>query len=80
MNEAVTQSGTVYRFRETEDGTEVSRVGGEEMRRDGEWLKVFFMAPLEVGSRIEMLLEPLGEGTTTVRQTTPVVEIREVNE
>lgn len=70
-----TASGTVY---ET-DGDRVRRVpsGDGDMRRDSDWLQL--LAPLTIieGEPALMVLEPLGEGDATFRETSRVVSISE---
>lgn len=72
---ATTQSGTVYEFRQVDGAIYVRRTGGDELRRDDEWLRVQDVTTPEIGSRIVMALEPLGEGDVTYRTTTPVTDI-----
>ena len=69
-----TESGTVYEHDEVTK--RVRRLGGDGMRRDGEWIQLIGGITVEVGQRVFMMLEPLGEGDYTFRSTTPVVEIQ----
>jgi hypothetical protein len=70
-----TQSGTRYEFA---DG-KVRRVGGGPLRRDGEWLTLLGPYTVEVGEPMRLTLEPLGKAAYTLRTTTPVVSIEEVD-
>lgn len=66
-----TESGTVYEVL----GERVCRaVAGdaEAMRRDGEWLDLLMAPHVVVGQPASFILEPLGEGDVTMRQTSQV--------
>lgn len=64
-----TESGSVYEIR---DG-HIRRVSTENMRKDGEWIKLYSCTDPYIGESMQFILEPLGEGDFTVRTTTPVV-------
>lgn len=68
----ITETGTEYEIQ----GEQVRRVGGDPMRRDGEWLRLLENPAVVVGKPVTLVLEPLGEGNLTLRTTTPVTVIR----
>lgn len=68
-----TESGTEYEF--TPDHTRVRRLGGDTLRRDGDWLGVTLASPITLDQPIVMFLEPLGEGNVTIRTTSRVVGV-----
>lgn len=67
-----TESGTRYAL----EVGRVRRVGGDPLRRDGEWLNCQLAYPVALGESMVLFLEPLGEGNVTIRTTTPVIEIQ----
>lgn len=70
-----TETGSVYLI----DGLKVVRLEMTHgMRRDGEWLELRYPVILEIGKPARLILEPLGEGLTTVRNTSNVVSIETV--
>lgn len=75
-----TETGSVYWFDPTEMTLTRVVVGAKanDLRRDGEALKVRGVSELRVGKSAVFTLEPLGEGDVTVRTTSPVVSIVKV--
>lgn len=72
-----TESGTRYEYK----GRKMRRIpegNALPMRRDGEDLSFTFWGTPTVGRRMRLILEPLGDGNSTIRTTTPVVSIEEV--
>jgi len=78
----MTESGSEYDF----EANRMRRVNhGDVKRADGEWVKILSHSPVEVGSPIFFVLEPLGKygpddhgnenGGVTTRITTPVVAV-----
>ena len=74
--EIQTESGAVYQFK---PGFVRRLSSGPEMRRDGQWIKVFSATPPINGESMIIWLEPLDpEATITRRITTPVVSAKVV--
>ena len=67
-----TATGSVYEF-EPDSVRRVNPAG--PLRRDGDWLAVTDGTVPAVGRPMVLFLEPLGEGDSTERRTTPVVSI-----
>lgn len=74
MMKITTETGSVYIL-----DTETQRVKRENpnaaLRKDDKWLRYINISDVEVGKGITFLLEPLGEGDCTLRQTSYVTEI-----
>lgn len=64
-----TESGSTYEI----FGGFIKRVSTEEMRRDGDWIKLYSNTDPIVGESMQFVLEPLGGGAVTIRTTTPIV-------
>lgn len=78
MKKITTQSGTTYLL---DKGDRVKRLvtgDAEELRRDEDWLDLISEPRVVVGLPMILLLEPLGMGHMTRRNTSPVVNVEEV--
>jgi len=77
-----TLSGSVYAF--TQGFTHVRRLPGRredvsDLRRDGEWIEVVSVETCRIGQPMRLVLTGLAEGYSTLRITTPVVDIQSVS-
>lgn len=69
--EVLTESGTTYEV--DNDALLVRRLGGNSMRRDGEWLRLLSPARPKKGACMVMEIEPLAADTSFTKRTTNVV-------
>lgn len=74
-----TETGSTYLY--DESNQVVARtVSRHDLRRDGGWVRLLHpISHIEVGYGMTMVLEPLSEhATTTIRQTSKVVEVENI--
>jgi len=69
-----TASGSQYEITDNK----VRRLGSDPLRRDSEWIDLYWVSTITVGNPIVFIMEPLAEGAvSTTRITTNVIEITE---
>lgn len=74
-----TESGSVYHLIDKFGEIFLVRENyGSELRRDSEEIKILNIITFELGSAAIFMLEPLGLGQGTLRITTLVTEIQEI--
>lgn len=76
-----TESGAEYRITLAEGKGYIQRTPGEDsskLRRDSEPIELITNLELEVNKQGNIWLEPLGQGFATVRITTPVTSIENI--
>lgn len=72
--EVTTATGSMYEL--DPDNRRVRRVESTHaLRRDGDWLHVQNDPNPEIGQPMVLFLEPLGEGTVTIRTTSLVTRV-----
>lgn len=77
-----TMSGSRYRILSYDTGTWLERIPSNDasvLRRDGERIKIYKILQLILGKPAVFVLEPLGIGDVTIRETTAVIEVKTVN-
>ena len=71
---AHTATGSVYEFDAAK--TRVRRTHfTHKLREDRVWLKLYSVPRIEVGTPMVFFMQPLGDGNTTIRTTSPVTRI-----
>lgn len=75
-----TVSGSQYIFKINDKKIILKRYNEKlKLRKDNLEIEVLNFAPIEIGKGARILLEPLGKGNSTLRLTTKVIEIWEIN-
>lgn len=82
MIKAYTETGSVYEFHM--DALLVRRVNETgnftDLRQDTQWIPMYAEPDIKVGAPIHIPLHPLGEGDITIRQTSYVTKVEEVED
>ena len=79
-----TLSGSTYKVLDTDNEKWVERIPSPEsnnvLRKDGERIRIYTILQLTLGKPAIFLLEPLGLGNLTIRETTETVEIKIIDQ
>lgn len=81
LTKTITETGSVYLFNmktlqmKRADHTNKS----DDLRKDGEWVQMLLKPEITQGEPMRIALEPLGEGDVTLRYTTPVLSVEEID-
>lgn len=74
MRKITTETGSTYII--DQDNQRVKRENpNSALRKDDKWLQYTNISDITVGKGITFILEPLGEGDCTLRQTSQVITI-----
>lgn len=74
-----TQSGSEYVIYLNGSGIFMSRENEQHrLRKDSQSIRVLFL-DVRIGLPAFFILEPLGKGDYTIRQTTRIIEIKKIN-
>jgi hypothetical protein len=76
-----TETGSIYELDVA--NTKVRRVfhteASSDLRRDEEWVQMLLWPEIKTGASMYLILEPLGEGNVTMRTTSYVVKVEEID-